>query len=204
VRRVPPDIICHRAHFAFPSLVAPCPPPPRDDDDDDGTAMKSMMNRHAGQVQEQLPGMPRGHVLLAPTPPGPPVRARHARQLLPQPRRIRQAVPDMQEDDTEPRFHEVGVGREGARHNHAAHARRLGEGGRRDLQRLRGEERRYGLALPWRPVPVVHELQHRRGEGGLPPRWRWGRGRLGGRDPEPRRRRRQRRRPKFRTYTIQF
>ena len=168
--------IISNSRFAFPSLVAPCPPSPRDDDYG-GTVLKSMY-RHAGQVQEQLPGVPRGHVLLAPTPPGPPLRARHPRQLLPQSRRIRHAVPDMQEDDTGPRIHEVSVGREGARHTRAAHARRPGEGGRRALQRLRGEERGYGLALPGRPVPVVHELQHSGGESGLHRR-RWRRGRLG-------------------------
>jgi hypothetical protein len=85
----------------------------------------------------------------------------------------------MQEDCDEPRIHEIGVGREGARHTCAAHAPRSGEGGRRALQRLRGEERGQGLALPGRPVPVMREFQHRGGEGG-PPRGPWGRGWPGG------------------------
>ncbi len=118
---------------------------------------------HDGQVQEQLPGVQGGHVLLPEEPPGPAVRSRHTRALLPQPGRVRLPLPDMQEDRGEQGVHERGVDGEGEGHPDAAHAGGPGKGGGHRVQRLREEERGQGLALPGGAVSLVFQLQHRGG-----------------------------------------
>ena len=117
------------------------------------------------QVQEQLPGLPRGHVLVEAVTPRSAVRARHPRPLLPEAGRIRLPLPHLQEDGSQSAKYGGGVGGQGTGHRRAPHACRFAAYRRHHVQRLRDEESQSAVAFPRYPVPAVQLVQHRRRAG---------------------------------------